>query len=584
MIFQNHRKSKKAQEKTITSVLLGNYLKAMSISIVAGIIIFLAITGKEMVYRQELSNKRILNTVTYFINIQLDDIKKFCDNLIIDDELQDIFLKDKENKHSLISSFLMKKMAERNEISSIHILWDSYLVSEYKYPIYDYDPKKFISNLSLEKNVGKRSNYYWEIGRDTTDANEENMFYLVESIRSKAGMEHLGYLIAFIDTSELKKNINLYLEEEKFEVLIRSNSGNVILLPSGASIGEYGDSLVYNKDEDKRWWKYLWTYQYSSLQLNTIGGEIFGLSKRSIFGPNVEFAIIFMLIITIEFIMIASIIIKKKVIGPLEEIASKAREIGIKGKLDIQFPNKKYYSEADDISNALNEMMGQIRLLMKDVERREKLQRKLELSVINHQIKPHFLYNTLNAASILISVEEKDTANQLIKLLASYYRACLNQGNDIITVENELKIVEDYIKIVLIRNPNILRISYDIDGELLKIQIPKMTIQTLVENSIKYGIKKIGEPIDITIQIKQDSESAYIIVEDNGTGMKQDFIDRILNGDPLDVKSGFGVKSVVNRLSLLYDIKNIRDIISIEARENQYTRIILKIPANLNAI
>lgn len=581
MSFQNYKKLKKVKEKTITSVLLGNYIKAMSISLLAGIIIFMAITGKEMVYRQKLSNNRILNTVTYFINMQLEDIKNFCDNLIIDDELQDILLKKRDVRHNLIRNFLIKRMAERNEISSIHIIWDSSIVSEYKYPVYDYDPDYIMKNLALESDMGKRVSSYWEIGQDTTDG--ENNFYLVGSIRSKVEMDHIGYLIVFIDTAQLRKKINLYLEEEKYEVLIRSNSGKEILLPADSNIGKQSDKLVYREKEENHWWKYLWDYQYSSLKLSSIEGEVFGLSRRPVFSPNVEFAIIFMLIITIEFIIIASRILERKVIGPLEEIASKAREIGIQGKLDIQFPNEKYYSEADDISNALNEMMGKIRLLMQEVERREKLQRKLELSVINHQIKPHFLYNTLNAVSILISVEEKETANQLIKILASYYRACLNQGNDIITLENELNIVKDYIKIVLIRNPDILRISFDIDENLLKIQIPKMTIQTLVENSIKYGIKEMGQPIHITIQIKKCMGSAHIIVEDNGVGMEQDTIDRILKGDQLEAESGFGLRSVIKRISLLYDIKNIREIISIEAKKDLYTRITIMLPLELHS-
>jgi len=221
-------------------------------------------------------------------------------------------------------------------------------------------------------------------------------------------------------------------------------------------------------------------------------------------------------------------------------------------------------------------MMTQIRGLLEDVKNKEKLQRQLELSVINHQIKPHFLYNTLNAASILISVEKKETANQLLQTLASYYRACLNRGNDIVTLENELNIVRDYIKIVLIRNPNILTFKCDIDDNLLNLQIPKMTLQTLVENSIKYGIKDMGQPINISITAKKKDEFAEIIVEDDGVGISKDIIDRIMKGEQLDVKSGFGLKSVLNRLLLLYEDKDMADLMEIQSEPGCYTKIILK--------
>jgi sensor histidine kinase YesM len=320
--------------------------------------------------------------------------------------------------------------------------------------------------------------------------------------------------------------------------------------------------------------------RYSANILSSIDGIIMISSKQSIHGNNVEFAIVFMLIVIIGFTIIASVVLKKRVIVPLEIIAERAKEITNEGNLNISFPNEKYYSEADDISNALNEMMSQIRGLMEDVENREKLQRQLELSVINHQIKPHFLYNTLNVASILVSVEEKESAKQLITTLASYYRACLNHGNDIISLEGELGIVQDYIKIALIRNPNILILNKDIDESLLSLQIPKMTIQTLVENSIKYGIKTIGQPVNISIIVRRKVDYAEIIVEDDGVGMSPVTIDRIMSGEQLDVKSGFGLKSVLNRLALLYETKDMNEIMEIQSEANSYTRIILKVACN----
>ena len=222
-------------------------------------------------------------------------------------------------------------------------------------------------------------------------------------------------------------------------------------------------------------------------------------------------------------------------------------------------------------------MMAQIRRLLEDVEKREKLQRQLELSVINHQIKPHFLYNTLNAASILVSVEEKESAKQLITTLASYYRATLNHGNDIISLESELNIVRDYVKIALIRNPNIVKLNYDIDDSLLNLQIPKMTIQTLVENSIKYGIKAIDQPISITIKVRKLITHAEIIVEDDGIGMSTDTIDRVMKGERLEAKSGFGLKSVLNRIALINDNMSLKDIMEIQSEPNSYTRIIIRL-------
>ncbi|MBE5967293.1 MAG: HAMP domain-containing protein [Lachnospiraceae bacterium] len=577
MSFWNKTLNRKDNNATITTVLLGSYIRAMIISLVLGIVLFIVITGKEIGYRQSLDNERILSIVTYIIDTKLDDIRQFSDKLVIDDELQDIFTRKEDIRNNLLGGFLMRRMAQQSEISSIHIIWEDSIVSEYKYPVYNYDQQHMIEKLKLNNKLAVRGNFYWEIGTDNGETGE-NSFYLVGNIKSKAKMEHLGYLIVFLDINQLQQDIDQYLENE-MELFIQSDSKEAITFPSTLTMDSVNRASHFI-EEKKGQWSDL-SDKYKVKELPIVEGVILARSKHSMISPNVEFAIVFMLIIIIEFTIIASIVLKKRVIGPLEEIAARAKEIAVKGNLNIQFPNEKYYSEADDISNALNDMMTQIRGLMEDVENREKLQRQLELSVINHQIKPHFLYNTLNAASILVSVEEKDSANQLITTLASYYRACLNHGNDIITLENELNIVRDYIKIVLIRNPNILKLQYDIDKDLLDLQIPKMTIQTLVENSIKYGIKAIGQPVSIIISIRKRKAFAEIIVEDDGVGMSQDTIDRIMKGEQLDVKSGFGLKSVLNRLTLLYD-QDMDEIMDIQSKQNCYTKIILRLYWNKN--
>ena len=579
MIFKEKHPKVKMTDKTITSVLLGSYIRTMIISLFLGLLFFFVITGKEMVYRQNLNNSRILTTFSYFINMQLEDIKRYSYNLIIDEELQDIIDGKEEGKSKQISTFLMNKMAERNEIQSIHIVLGKDVISEYKQPVFDQEPGQFLKELGINPdNQEEKSSFYWEIGRDNIEIQRDHTFYLVGSIRSKTTLKHLGYLIVFLDPNELQKKINLYLQELDYEVLIKSGQGNTISFPSDSGIEKYGNLLVYREEADDSWWQLFHKKQYSSRKINSIQGEIYGMARVSLYAPNVEFALILLLIITIEFILIASVIIKRRVTSPLEEIARRARKIGIQGNLNILFPKEEYYSEADDISKALNEMMEQIRGLIQEVERREKLQKKLELSVINHQIKPHFLYNTLNAVSILISVEEKESANQLVKSVAKYYRACLNQGKDMISLNNELEIVEEYIKIALIRNPDILRVTYVIDPEAGDLQIPKMTIQTLVENSIKYGIKQMGEPIRITISAESKEGYAEITVEDNGSGIKKDIIERIMKGESLEAESGFGLRSVVMRISLSHDIKNISDIIRIESREGEFTKVILKVP------
>jgi sensor histidine kinase YesM len=573
MSITKKNKNRGNYNATITNVLLGSYIRVMIISMVLGVIIFIVITRKELDHRQSINNDKSLSIVTYIINSRLDDIKQFSEKLVTDDELYDIFSRNHDIRNNLLGSFLMRRMAQQDDLSSVHIISGDSIVSEFKYPVYNFDQTQTIKNLAIEETRTTRGDYYWEIGTDNVEV-DRNIFYLVTNIRSKDMTEHLGYLVMFMDINQLQEEIERYLDKDN-RIYIKSASDRIITFPQDTPIALIDKDVQILKDYENSSGNK--PDRYRADILPSIDGLIMISSKQSGRGNNVEFSIVFMLIVIIEFTIIASIVLRKRVIVPLERIADIAKEITNKGNLNIQFPQKNYYSEADDISNALNEMMSQIRGLMEDVEKKEKLQRKLELSVINHQIKPHFLYNTLNAASILVSVEEKESANQLITTLASYYRACLNHGNDIISLEGELGIVNDYIKIALIRNPNILVLHYDIDESLLSLQLPKMSIQTLVENSIKYGIKTMGQPVNISIIVRRKKDYAEVIVEDDGIGMSPDTIDRVMNGENLDVKSGFGLKSVLNRLALLYDTRDMNDIMEIQSEPDKYTRIILKV-------
>lgn len=333
------------------------------------------------------------------------------------------------------------------------------------------------------------------------------------------------------------------------------------------------DKYDYVKEDRKK-------YYYTVHEMPILNGMIVGLNTQARDNDNMSTILLFAVIMNIIFLSGASLIIRSKVVSPLKNIADKARVIGKQGKLDTRFTIDTGYVEVYDITCALDEMMEEIKGLVSEVKEREKLQKRLELSIINHQVKPHFLYNTLNTVSILIAIEEKESANELIKTLAKYYRACLSTGEDTITIEEELQIVKEYAKIAVIRNPNIVHITYDVDEEALKNKIPKITLQSLVENSIKYGIRKLGEPVNIHIDIKLDKSQNImnISVEDDGVGISEEMIGKIMKGEKLEVKSGFGLKAIIARILLCYDLKDTNEVIEITSKCGEYTKILLKIP------
>lgn len=521
----------------------------------------------------------ILNSFTYYINSQLIDKGYLSSNIIISNEIQTALTQKSSSKVRKISEYLNNKIAERDDVQSLHIIDKNYnVISEYKYPVNKKDDEQFIEQFNLNIFSDSDTFLYWGIGKNVLDDSQFNTFYAIRRIKSKENYQDLGYLVIFLDPEQLEDSISEYLKQADFKVVMKNIQGDVISFPRDAMIEKVSENLSIQLEGYGKVMYENAKYSYVSSVQEAFQMQLFGISTADKTNYNVILALIFGIVVNICFILIASFVMTRKVIDPLEYIAANVRRFSEEGNHKICFETQNSYSEVEDITNALNNMILQIDILLKDIEKKEKLQKALELSVMNHQVKPHFLYNTLNAVSILIAVEQKDSANELIKTLARYYRACLNKGNDAITILEELEIVKEYVKIALIRNPEIVQVKYDIDSSILSERIPKMTIQAIVENSIKYGIKRIGDPVNIQVSVKDMGNTMIIRVEDNGCGMSNKLIDKILRCEPIESQSGFGLRAVVLRIALFYEIKETTDIISIDSKEGEYTIISLYIP------
>ncbi len=564
--------------KSISWVLMKSYLLTMGISLLFAVLLFQFIFQKEVNYRTQIVDTQAVNTFSYFITRQLMESERISSNLVIDETLQHALNSEETDSMPKIGRVLREVIVGRDNIQSVHIVdRQGNVTSEYNSPVYAKDDKTFLGQFDLREIDEKQGASYWRIGTNVLQANKKATFYLARVIRSKEKLEPLGYMFIYLDTVEFERESKNILDNIQLEVVIKDAKGASISIPEGTHLNklqrlEPGErrkiSFAYKK------------HHYVSQAMSIIEGEIIGANKQIKRTSNISIILIFAVITNIIFIIVASLLVKRKVVKPLKKIAYIARRIGKEGKLDIDISIDEGYTEVYDIVEALYEMLGEINILVQEVEERERLQKGLELSLINHQIKPHFLYNTLNAASILVAIEEKETANELIKTLAKYYRVCLSRGEDTITIEEELQIVKEYIKITIIRNPNIVDILYDIDEAVLKFKIPKITLQLLVENSIKYGIKALGKPVCVQVVIKLDAGGKHIkiVVEDNGVGMQPEMIERVMSGEKLNTKSGFGLRAVITRILLHCNLKKPEDIIEIESKPGEYTRITLKIP------
>ncbi|MDQ0112494.1 sensor histidine kinase [Paenibacillus harenae] len=206
--------------------------------------------------------------------------------------------------------------------------------------------------------------------------------------------------------------------------------------------------------------------------------------------------------------------------------------------------------EIGQIGNALRKMGQRLSSLISDVYKKEIDKREAELNVLQAQINPHFLYNSLASISSLAIRNADPRMNKMVTDLAKFYRISLNKGKNTLSVHEELQLTRYYISIQQVRFGNLLRVHFDIDDAVLPCPIIKLTLQPFVENCINHAIWDHERGVNITIRACRDGSDIVLKVIDDGMGMR-------LRGDSElpqsgDNLSGYGIRNVDNRIKLLY--------------------------------
>ncbi len=232
--------------------------------------------------------------------------------------------------------------------------------------------------------------------------------------------------------------------------------------------------------------------------------------------------------------------------------------------------NEKNAELAEAIS-AYNHMVKNIDNLVEYNNNYLETLKKYEFDFLQMQIKPHFLYNTLDIIQYLAKENKTDDVTFLIKNLSKFYKISLHNKSDFATVADEIKHISYYTAIENFKHDNTITLKTDIPEEISKICIPKITLQPIIENSINHGIleKEIPEG-EILISAEKQDGDIFIRITDNGVGISPERLEAINNEDTQSV----GIANTNKRLKLLFGSNY---GLTLESRENEYTTVTIKI-------
>ncbi len=210
-------------------------------------------------------------------------------------------------------------------------------------------------------------------------------------------------------------------------------------------------------------------------------------------------------------------------------------------------------AEVRALSESLNTMIDKINELLEQVTTEQIRLRKAEFELLQAQINPHFLYNTLDTIIWLAETGEQKKVVSMVGSLSDFFRSTLSRGKDIVTLKEELQHVRSYLEIQQVRYQDILQYEIEAPEELYLCQIPKMTIQPLVENALYHGIKNKRGAGRIRIRCEKENHGCRIRIEDNGIGITKERLAQVQDGILHKVLTGkdiYGLYNVHERIRL----------------------------------
>lgn len=257
------------------------------------------------------------------------------------------------------------------------------------------------------------------------------------------------------------------------------------------------------------------------------------------------FAIIGICIILLFFLIFC---LSNVLVNRIELLIQNMRQVK-RGDLTVTVKSTSH-DEIGELIENFDQMIHRIKVLINEVYKSKIIQKESEMKALQAQINPHFLYNALSLINWKAITIGANDISRMTQLLSTFYRTTLNNGQEIISVEEEIVNTRSYVEIQLNMHNNNFKVSYDISEDILPFSIIKLILQPIVENAIEHGIDhKLTEgPGELKISGKSEGDNIHFVIEDNGAGIAEENLSNILEKG----SKGYGLKNVNDRIRIFY--------------------------------
>jgi len=407
---------------------------------------------------------------------------------------------------------------------------------------------------------------------------QQEVITIVSSYYPEIAEENV-LISADIDLDVLANLTDFNLGEKSY-FLIADQNGDIIYHPNQELIGQR--SLLYNAGFPDRKLnlngeQYILTSTFSY----ATGWYIISMASADEVEAELNYITditLYMTLVVLLIIILLTIYLSSSLSRPiqkLQELTHRASENDLSVKIDTSGND-----EIAELGQSFNKMIRRINKLMEQNVREQKLLRKLEMESLDNQIKPHFIYNTLDLIIGLLENKDFDRATHMVEALGKFFRLSLSHGKEMVLIRNEIKHVKNYLFIQQFRHGEEYEYIIDVeDHEIMDKHIPKLILQPIVENAIYHGLLPSEKKGLVIVKGYRENKNIYFKIVDNGVGIpaaKVDEINKILTGrlETDDQQKYFGLRNVDQRLKLMYGGSS---GLRVESVEGEKTTVIIRI-------
>lgn len=564
------------------------FYKIWMFMILISIVLFLAINAiwynntRNIVYKNEIQSA---TSLLYQLNMRMENIFNAINinayAFLFDAKAREILSMPPQNEEKRLENEeyirdIFKQMKKNNTmICSVEFVGKYYNISS-EMDKQDVDFEK----LKQYDWYSEFSDYYMEMvtpiyKNDYIEKFNTKVIGWARKITGSDVSNTTGNFLIEISYSNIESVMRETMEKSGNRIMVFDANGNLLFHPEGETLsaGEMQDFVEKVKTSEGVFSITDQGKEYACLaeKMSSSGWYIMMMVDRQELMSSISASVRQSLILGI-FMVIFSFLIAYVVTGyitkPIHQLADSMKLVE-KDQLNVEVPVNQSVTETAILSRGFNRMLQHIRNLIDDIRREEQEKKAMEVKMLQAQINPHFLYNTLNVIRWKAVMHGEETISKMIISLIKLLEFSGKKTDTFVTVEKELEHASSYLELIKYQYQDELEVVCDIDQEALPCYTVKFILQPLLENAVFHGIEPLDGRGKVYLQVKRREDGIYFTIGDNGVGMPEEVRNNV------SAFRGWGIFNVNERLKKHYGE---RAVLHIKSEEGVGTEISFNIP------